>query len=385
MGMLRTTLLATTVVGVVAVNAKLQKKKRDGRLTSISALITHTVPTMIKMKRTLKANGVNAYRKKIFSPSFKLSDHWKCRETDVLLSIPAKAGSTWCNHMCHQLRVGGDPNTNYNQDLLDVIPWVDQNIESVCHKDDPIPADPAAGPGAYDMNADHAGTDIRCFKTHLPWSKVKDLNCRKIYIFRSTVDQLYSFARFRNNIFGLSDDPQGIINLQIMKGFIEEQLINLCEFWEHRNDEKVGFFFYDHLKEDHVGSVERLAIKMGITPTKELVDTVVKQSTVAFMSADEHHLRFDGFRQLARIKGCQIEISRFPKVSGQSPPGEWKSIKVVQNGGMSSKTSTKKSKPPGKEDVERCFQIAWDKIVLPRTGFTNYLSMQDAWKTELLQ
>jgi len=383
MGIFKTTILATTVVGVAAVSAKLQKKKRDGRLTSISTLFTQSLPTMIKMRRLAKTSGVGAYRKKINSPSFRLSDHWKCRDTDVLLSIPAKAGSTWCNHMCHQIRVGGDPNTNYNQDLLDVIPWLDQNITSVGQKFDPIPADPAAGPGAYDMDADHAGTDIRCFKTHLTWSKVKDLHCRKIYIYRATVDVLYSMARFRNIIFGSEDDPRGFINLQIMRGVMEEQLINLCDFWEHRNEKLVGFFFYDHLKEDHAGSVERLARAMGITPTKELVDAVVEQSTVSFMSANEHHLRFDGFRQLARIEGCRLDKSKFPEVSGQAPRGEWESMKVVQNGGLSSQTSSKKKKPAGREDVERCFQITWDKIVLPRTGFSDPLSMQDAWKTEL--
>jgi len=323
-------------------------------------------------------------------PKFRLVDHWKCRDTDVICAVPMKMGTTWAQQICQQLRVGGSDDVNYNQDLLCVQPWVERQITEFFApmNDKAIPHDPTAGPGATDMDADHVDSDIRVFKSHLSWKGMEGCDCKKIYFYRNGVDSMYSAYRFLmigQLEIGDIVTPHQYATLSILlRGGLENDLRNLCEFWDHRNDKNVAFFFYDDVKEDHAGSVKRIAELMGIDPKPELISKVVEQSTVKFMSSDEHHLRFDGMTVISNVKRATgVDYSYWPAVSGQEPRGECKNIKVAKGGGLSS-TSTKKQKKveAGRHEVEECYRKMWDRIVLPRTGFANLEDMRAAWKVE---
>ena len=174
--------------------------------------------------------------------------------------------------------------------------------------------------------------------------------------------------------------------MTIFSGGIDESLENLCDFWEYRHDPNVGFFFFDDLKEDHAGGVKRIAEKMGIEATPELVQKVADQSTPSFMSSKEHHIRFDGLPRIAALRRAfGIDYSNFPPISGQPPRGDCFSVKVSKSGGQSSSASKKKNSDDGRDMVEACFKKIWERIVLPRTGFASLELMRAHWKTELSQ
>ena len=265
-----------------------------GRILSWVALIK-AIPVMFrtakfmfihkKIRKDKHFLALNLDRMKHDS-SFRLCDIWKCRETDVICAVPAKSGTGWAQQICQQIRMGGDDSkTNFNQDLLDATPWLEVELSTAFGEEGgrPVKVDPAAGPGAIDMNADHLDSSIRVFKSHLTWNHLIGTNCKKIYFYRDDVDTIYSGYRyFCGQILEVADtcSAHQFATIWIYMGKVEENLKNLVDFWENRHDPTVEFFFYDDVKEDHEGAVERLAKLMGVEPTPELVKKVVEQSSV---------------------------------------------------------------------------------------------------------
>lgn len=371
--------------------------KENGQLTSVGAFFS-IIPVVFRTGRFLfvqkkikKNEHLLAMKGEVMntSPTFRLCDIWKCRETDVICAVPAKSGTGWAQQICQQIRVGGDDSeTNFDQDLLDVTPWLEVELNTAfgTEEERPVKVDPAAGPGAIDMDADHVDSPIRVFKSHLSWKALIGSNCKKIYFYRNDVDAIYSgYKFFCGQILEVTDkcSAHQFATIWLLMGKVNLNLENLVDFWENRNDPTVEFFFYDDVKEDHAGAVERIAKLMGVKPTPELVKNVVEQSTIGYMSSDEHHRRFDEFSNIAFLKrAVGFDISHFPKISGQPPQGEMTNIKVQKGGGLGNAAGKKKKAPAGRDEVEACYKKAWDRIVLPKTGFADMYEMREAWKIE---
>merc|ERR1711966_185813 len=115
------------------------------------------------------------------------------------------------------------------------------------------------------------------------------------------------------------------------------------------------------------------------------IGKTVEQSTVKFMSADDHFLRFDGFTVVSCFKrAVGLEFPYWPERSGIPPKGGPKGpIKVSKGGGQSSGSKKQKKIIPGRDEVQACFDKVWARIVLPRTGFASYADMRAAWNDEL--
>jgi hypothetical protein len=61
--------------------------------------------------------------------------------------------------------------------------------------------------------------------------------------------------------------------------------------WEHRNDQSVLPLFYENMKQDLSGTIEKVAEFMEIDLDDELKDIVIRQSDFKFMN--EHNRKFD--------------------------------------------------------------------------------------------
>jgi len=220
------------------------------------------------------------------------------------------------------------------------------------------------------------------------YKALADQKCKIIYFYRYDVDVIYSgYKFFCGGILEVQDKvtPHQYATIQIFQGLFEKSLINLCDFWEHRNDSNIGFFFFDDVKEDHRGSIIRIAKLMGIDPKPDLIDRTVEQSSVKFMSDDKHYLRFDGFTVVSCVKrAIGLEHSYWPERSGLPPKGGARgAIKVSKGGGQSSGSKLKKKEIEGRDQVQDCFDKTWKRIVLARTGFETYADMRLAWNKEL--
>ena len=52
----------------------------------------------------------------------ELQQHVEWRDGDIVVSVPAKSGTTWMMNIVHQLRTGGDPDFN---DIYIEVPWLE--------------------------------------------------------------------------------------------------------------------------------------------------------------------------------------------------------------------------------------------------------------------
>lgn len=247
------TAITTLILGSIPLagfilTLKLKKNFNEGRLTSISAwfkslpILFQFIRLMFVEKVVKKNYYLNQQKVEIFMDGYRLCDNWTARETDVIVAIQIKSGTTWMQQICQQLRVKGDnTNVNYYQDIHDVQPWIESRLHQFFGPDHerPIQPDPAAGPGATDMDADHVDSSIRVYKSHLTYQNLKGTNCKQLYMYRKCVDVLYSLFYFMMKIYDLEGKvkPHDFITQFLYKSnFMERNLVCLCDFWEHRHE-----------------------------------------------------------------------------------------------------------------------------------------------------
>ena len=268
------------------------------------------------------------------------------RPSDVIVATPPKSGTTWLLHICHQLRMqGAEPDFEEQED---VIAWIEKSQELFGVDPDakPQPAEP------------------RIFLSHLPYIRVPK-GRKVIYCFRDQKDVLYSLFWFADGMFAL----RGRVTLPIFaqhmiaRGSIDKALNDLLVWWEHRHDDNILLLFFDDLKEDHAGCVQRIAKFTGIECSETVLERVVHTTTHSEMV--RHHSKFAS-RTLSAM---------FAKMFEEEPPTNL-SGRVRRGGG---KSGDGKALPP---EVQQKIEEKWKDIVTVKLGFQNLKEMRDAWRKE---
>ena len=277
---------------------------------------------------------------------------FKPRADDIIVAVPGKSGTTWLLHICHQLRMQGtEPDFDEQND---VITWIEQSK----HLFDQDP----------DEHAKKQPTGIRIFKSHLPYPAVPK-GGKMIYCFRDRGDALYSAYKFTDSVMLLKGrvSLQVFVNRAIAKQLIENAIKDLLTWWEHRNDADVLFFFFDDLKEDHAGSVHRIAKFIGVECSDEILARVIHTTSHAEMA--KHSSKFDAH--------SIVEV--IAKIIGEKPPdiGDGHVGCVRKDGGRS---GDGKLLPA---NVQEHIEQKWQEIITAKLGFKNLKEMRDAWRNEL--
>jgi len=282
-----------------------------------------------------------------------LSDHiaeYKPQCTDIIVAVPGKSGTTWVMQIAHQLRMRGVEH-DYD-DQMDVMPWLEGGPAAVLHQD--INMEQPAAP--------------RVFKSHLEWPKLSVAPFEKsklVYCFRDVKDQLISFWKFIPPIVHSEISCWAFTTGMVVSGMVDKGLNNLCDFWEHRDDERVCFLFFDDLKEYHEESVVRVQRFMGLGNDENLTKRVVSQSTHEYMSRPDQSKKFDDHK-IVFAMDKRRGITRTMPLTG----------KVRKDGG---KIGSGDALP---QAVKDWVDWRWKCIVLPRTGFVDLASMRRAWRAE---
>ena len=274
------------------------------------------------------------------------------RPTDVIVNTPLKCGTTWLTHIVHQLRMKGlEPDF---EDQYEVMTCIERSELF-----------------GVDPNTMRQPAEPRLFSCHLPYDCVPK-GGKMIYCYRDQEDALYSLHKFYDSFLLL----RGRVSLPIfantmMKsgyyvGDVAMVLNGLLVWWEHRNDDDVLFLFFDDLKEDHDGCVNRIAQFIGIDCDEALLARVVHTTTHAEMV--RHHSKFDAHNVTTKIA----------KMFGEEPPSEF-SGKVRKDGGQS---GDGQKLPP---EVRQYIKEKWQEIVTAKLGFQNLKEMRDAWHKEQKQ
>jgi len=268
--------------------------------------------------------------------------------------VPGKSGTTWLMQIAHQLRMRGVEH-DYD-DQMDVMPWLEGGAAKVLDQD---------------INMEHV-TEPRVFKSHLEWSKLGKAPFEKsklVYCFRDIKDQLISMWKFLPPIAQADISCWAFTTgYLVLSGHVDTGLHNLCDFWDHRHDERVCFFFFDDLKERHEECVKRVQRFMDIGTDEVLTQKVVAQSTHQYMSRPDQAHKFDDHAIVYAIDKMR-GVPRTVPLTG----------KVRKDGG---KSGTGDALP---QAVKDWVDWRWECIVLPRTGFADLTSMRHAWLAEQRQ
>ncbi len=192
--------------------------------------------------------------------------------TDVIITPYPKSGTTWVQQIVHGLRTRG--NMEFDE-ITSVTPWIEL---------------------AYDLGIDLEQPQIaqpRAFKSHLNWELVPK-GARYIYVIRDPKDVVVSLYYFLEGWWF----ETGSISLPV---FAREQFLgvkrpnsywaHIRSWWPHRHDPSVLFLCYEDMKQDLALTVRRIAAFISCTLDDELLDIVVRQSSIEFMRI--HQRQFD--------------------------------------------------------------------------------------------
>lgn len=214
-----------------------------------------------------------------------MADKW--RDDDIVISVPAKSGTTWTMNIVHQLRSKGDENM---VDLYQHVHWL-EFFESPYQTAKELYTRWAREPWWYP----------RAFKTHAEPPKTPfDPKVRYIVVMRDPRDaigSMYPFFHAHNeelfDYFKLNEGmramvrPKGIED--VFYGFAGKGMsfFNfLLGWWPLRNEKNVLMLHYADMKKDHKGSIKKIQEFLGFELTDEEFENVCRLTSFEYMKAN---------------------------------------------------------------------------------------------------
>lgn len=215
------------------------------------------------------------------------------RDGDIVISVPAKSGTTWTMNIVHQLLSGGDANF---RDVYAEVPWIEF-----------VP-----GPNVSDSDVQARIEAIprdrrRAFKTHsappmLPFvGSSTGLDVRYVVVARNPEEAIVSFWPF---LAQHSDEwlahwglPPGALKRDdfatfyaefVAGGMHEHGFYGFVEaWWPLRHEINVLVLHYADMKRDHEGSIRKIAAFLDIEPTPQQWERILEYTSFAWMKAHE--------------------------------------------------------------------------------------------------
>lgn len=290
--------------------------------------------------------------------------------SDIVITTTPKAGTTWMQQICHQLRSNGDMSFD---EISSVVPWIELAFDQ--HQDLSAPQWTNGAASEADADADaKAVTGLpRFFKTHA-WADHCPPFPKTIVVLRNPNDVLVSFYRFFSGWFF---EP-GSITLDafaeefwLARGIPTSKMQNasyfhhLVSWYDRRDDPGVLIVFFEDLKENLEQQVERVATFISTEQhdfnRPDLVQKAVEHSSFSFMKAHESHFD-ERLSKLARNEACGL-----PKMAGMG------SSKL--NDGEVGRSQYMLS-----ENLKVQIQQKWKEVVEPVTGCATYEELRQQFK-----
>lgn len=270
-------------------------------------------------------------------PAIQQQISW--RDGDIVISVPAKSGTTWTMNIVHQLLTGG---TADFQDVYAQVPWIEflghpqQIFGEVLDRLERMPIDTR-----------------RAFKTHsapptVPFQNVatgKDI--KYIVVFRNPEEALVSFRPFLGQHtdawFDLWQVPKEALYRRDFPSFYW-QVIDangmqgmffgfLAGWWSLRHCANVLFLHFSDMKDDHEAAIRKIASFLDIEPTPQQWPTILEYTSFPWMK--EHEDKFEansvgkipilqsgamirkGLSGQANTDGMTDDIARHLRLKGQ--------------------------------------------------------------------
>lgn len=216
------------------------------------------------------------------------------RDGDVVISVPAKSGTTWTMNIVYQLLTGG---TADFRDIYEEVPW----IEFIGRPGQPHQE-------VLDRLAAMPAASRRAFKTHsappvVPFLESgSDRSVKYVVVFRNPEEALVSFRPFiekhSDEWFDLWGMPREALARPDFASFYTEVIERggmhehaffgfLNAWWPLRKEANVLFLHYSDMKRDHEGSIRKIAKFLDVEPTDEQWPNILEYTSFAWMKRHE--------------------------------------------------------------------------------------------------
>lgn len=219
------------------------------------------------------------------------------RDGDVVISVPAKSGTTWTMNIVHQLLTGG---TADFEDIYQEVPWIEfighpqQSHDAVLNRVEAMPT-----------------TRRRAFKTHSAPPQVPYFDGRTgpevkyLVVFRNPEEALVSFRPFleqhSDEWFDLWQMPRAAMCRPDFPTFYSEVIDGhgmqgmffgfLAAWWPLRHAPNVLFLHYSDMKTAHEASIRKIAGFLGITPDADAWPKILEHTSFRWMK--DHEDKFE--------------------------------------------------------------------------------------------
>uniref|UniRef100_A0A6U3BGI7 Sulfotransferase domain-containing protein n=1 Tax=Paramoeba aestuarina TaxID=180227 RepID=A0A6U3BGI7_9EUKA len=260
------------------------------------------------------AESTNPYKVEGREPNFwvnhEAQKQMEWRDGDIVVSVPAKSGTTWTMNICHQLRQGGDPDF---EDIYKEVKWIEwampyQTTEEI----------------VKEIN-DMTHSRRRVFKTHaypggFPYIEPKEGNkdVKYVVIFRNPEEACVSLHPFLNahdpEITKLYDwkkpgldsfeeylekfyfGPGGFIPEDVDPSTAETNCQRMFwnfvrDWWPYRNQKNVLFLHFNDMKKDHEGSIQKISDFLEYNYPPEQFAKILEYTSFPWMK--EHQIKFE--------------------------------------------------------------------------------------------
>jgi Sulfotransferase domain len=284
---------------------------------------------------------------------------YKPRPNDVGISTSPKAGTTWVQQICHQIRCAKIPEKCMDfEEISSVVPWIELAFDQ-----------------GQDLEADQPPFEHdnfpRLFKTHCWYNHCPPFP-KTIVVFRDPCDVLLSFFCFFEGWFfepGAIDLETFADEFWMDRGVPDDTkmqnasyFVHLISWYEQRHVEpSLLFVFYEDLVDNLEAQVRRIAKFLSNEhhnfDTEQVIQHTVQHSSFSFMKQHESHFD-EKLSKLARNEACGL-----PKNAGMSKS-------KVNTGKIGVGASTLS------ERLRSKIQQKWDEVVRPVSGCATYSELR---------
>eukprot|EP00045_Choanoeca_perplexa_P010333 m.104366 g.104366 ORF g.104366 m.104366 type:complete len:315 (-) comp15239_c0_seq1:1414-2358(-) len=272
------------------------------------------------------------------------------KDSDIFVVTTPKAGTTWMQQICHQLRTAGSMDFD---EISEVTPWIEL---------------------AHDLDQDLNATQVaepRVFKTHC-WYDHVPKGGKYIVVVRNPVDVAYSFFKFFRGWYfqpGEVDLRSFLNEFWLSRGTPASEMQNasyhhhLLSWYSHRHDPNVLWVFFEDMKQDLASTVKRVDAFLGLDSNESTLALATEQSSFAFMKA--HESQFDEhITKMKRNPACGLPVD------------------AGMHGSKVNSGRTGAAKEAMPEDVHQAITAKW-QLVEAETGYATYEAMREGLHNEL--
>jgi len=210
--------------------------------------------------------------------------NFQARNSDILITTPPKAGTTWMQQILHQLRSGGDESFTA---IDDVVPWLEitrsgKNWQQILQYFETLP-------------------EPRLFKTHCTAEQTPGIGMAKIIL--SSRDPRDCCVSFYHHIMNMTDEARAQAGMQTPASFDQhvEQWLgfaawyrNVQSWWPHHGQPNILWLRYQDMRADLPLAIDQIINFLQWDVSTEEKDKVLEYSSFTWMKAHDEKFSNQG-------------------------------------------------------------------------------------------